>query len=101
MSYDGTWQLSITSPMGTQAVTLVLATENGAVSGTASMGGDTAPCVDPALEGDRLRWSTEITKPMKMTIKFDLVRDGDTLKGQAKAGFFVTMDVTGSRVAAS
>ena len=61
-------------------------------------GSDSAPLLKPVLDGDRLRWSQEITRPMKMTVDFDLTRDGDKLNGKAKAGFFPGMDVVGERV---
>ena len=98
MSFEGTWNLSITSPMGTQAVTAVITLDNGQVAGTATLGSDTAAFQEPVLEGDRLRWAMDITKPMKLNIKFEITLDGDTVKGTAKAGFFVTAAVTGVRV---
>jgi len=101
MSFAGTWNLTITSPMGVQRVTLELTALESSVSGTASIGSATAPLQDPVLEGDRLRYSVDITKPMKLTLKFDLTRAGDTLQGTAKAGFFVSAEVTGERAVAA
>jgi len=97
MSFDGTWHLTIATPMGDQHARLELKEEGGRISGTASQGGETAALIDPELEGERVRWSQDITKPMPMTVKFDLTRDGDTLQGTAKAGFFLTAKVTGTR----
>jgi len=97
MTFDGTWKLIIATPMGDQHARIELKEEAGRVSGTASQGGASAPLIDPELDGARLRWSQEITKPMPMTIKFDLTRDGDALEGTAKAGFFMTAKVTGLR----
>jgi hypothetical protein len=97
MSFEGTWNITINSPMGEQKVRLELRAEGGGLAGTASLGGDSAPLLDPVQEGDRLRWSQDITKPMPMTIHFDLTRSGDTLSGKAKPGFFPAMDVRGER----
>ena len=99
MSFDGTWNLTINTPMGQQTVRLEITTTEGVVQGTASMAGDTAPFDDPVLEGDRLRWSMEITRPMRLTVAFDVTRDGDALQGKVKAGFLFSSDVTGVRAA--
>jgi hypothetical protein len=101
MSFAGTWNLTITSPMGKQQVKLEVTVDASSVAGTASLGSDTAPLLDPVLDGDRLRYSVDITKPMKLTLKFDLIRAGDTLQGTAKAGFFVSAEVTGARAVAA
>ena len=97
MSFDGAWNIRVASPMGQQSVRLEVVTDGGKVRGTASLGGDSAPLIDPVLEGDRLQWTQEITKPMSLTLKFDLTRKGDTLQGTAKPGFFPAMEVTGER----
>ena len=97
MGFDGTWKLTIATPMGDQHARLQLKEEAGRISGTASQGGEPAPLVDPELDGERLRWSQDITRPMPMTVQFDLTRDGDTLQGTAKAGFFLSAKVTGTR----
>ena len=98
MSFDGNWKITIATPMGDQHARLELRTEDGKPAGTAAQGGESAPLIDPVVEGDRIRWSQDIQKPMPMTVKFDLVRAGDTLKGTAKAGFFLSATVTGERV---
>ena len=97
MSFDGNWKITIATPMGRQDVTLAIADRDGAVSGTATTGEETVPFIDPVIEGDRMRWSQKITKPMSMTIRFDLVRDGDTIGGTAKPGILPSVKVTGDR----
>ena len=97
MSFAGTWNIVVDSPMGEQRATLVITETDGKVAGVASMAGDSAPFIDPLLDGDRLRWSQEITRPMSLTLKFDVTCSGDTLKGTAKIGFFATSEVTGTR----
>jgi hypothetical protein len=97
MSFDGTWNLTLSTPMGEHHVKLELTTEAGTAKGIATLGADSAPIDNPVLEGDRLRWSQDITKPMSMTVKFDVTRQGDTLQGTAKLGFLATAGVTGAR----
>jgi len=95
--FEGVWNVLIESPVGDQSVRFEIRIEDGKMSGTASLGPDEAPFLEPVLEGDRLRWSMDITKPMAMTLKFDVTCAGDTLKGTAKAGFFISMAVAGNR----
>jgi hypothetical protein len=100
MSFDGLWNIVIATPIGKQAVTLDIATENGVIRGNARQGAETVAFVDPQLDGDRLRWSQSITKPFPMTIQFDLTRDGDTVTGTAKPGVLPMSRVSGARLAA-
>ena len=97
MSFDGRWQITIPTPMGKQNITLDIVDREGALSGTATSSEETVPFLDPVVEGNRIRWSQKISKPMNLTIKFDLVREGDALSGKAKAGIFPSTNVTGAR----
>lgn len=99
MSFDGRWAITIATPIGKQEVVLDIVDREGPVSGTATQGAETVAFVDPAIVGDRITWSQKITKPMSMTIRFDVVRDGDTLSGKAKPGILPASTVTGSRLA--
>ena len=67
MSFDGRWAITIATPIGKQQVTLDIVDRDGALSGTATQGDETVPFVDPVVEGDDIRWSQKITKPMNMT----------------------------------
>lgn len=97
MSFDGNWQIEIATPIGKQAVDLKIADRDGIVSGTATQGDETVDLIDPVVDGDTIRWSQQITKPMRMKIKFSLTRDGDTLSGSAKPGILPSSAVTGAR----
>jgi carbon-monoxide dehydrogenase large subunit len=50
------------------------------------------------VSGNRLKWDMKISKPIPMTLKYDLTVAGDTLTGKAKLGMFGTANVTGKRV---
>lgn len=97
MSFDGRWAITIATPIGKQQVTLDIVDRDGALSGTATQGDETVAFVDPVVEGDDIRWSQKITKPMSMTLKFKLRRDGDILTGTAKPGIFPSTAVSGAR----
>jgi len=99
MSFDGCWKIRIPTPLGDQEVLLDINHKDGRLSGTATQGDETVPFLSPTVTGDRIIWSQCITKPMKMQINFELFRDGDTLSGKAKPGFFPGISVSGSRIA--
>jgi hypothetical protein len=98
MGFDGRWKISIPTPLGEQQVLLDIDHKEGRLGGTATQGGEVVPFLEPSVDGDRIAWSQRITKPMKMQIRFDLVRDGDLLSGKAKPGFFPAIGITGARV---
>jgi hypothetical protein len=98
MNFDGTWDLTIPSPMGAKEIRITLSTGAGAVQGTVTLGGETFPMVDPVLEGDRLRGSVRLPRPMNILVDVELTCAGDTLSGSAKAGHMALPGVTGVRV---
>ena len=98
MSFEGTWDLTVNSPMGAKAFRIEVRREGAGITGTASMGDDTSPLLDPVVEDGHLKWSVKITRPMNITLAFDVTTDGSTLSGCAKAGFMTLPEVTGVRV---
>lgn len=97
MSVAGTWNLSIATPIGKQAVVLELIDDNGSLRGTATGAGETVDLVNPRLDENRLTWTQSITKPVKLDLAFDVTFDGDALEGTAKAGLLPKSKVTGAR----
>lgn len=97
MSFDGAWRILINTPVGKQIVALQIQDRDGTVSGTATQGDESVEMIDPVIDGNKIEWSQRITKPMKLTIKFSLTRDGDALSGSAKPGILPSSVVTGTR----
>ena len=95
---DGTWAITVKTPMGDQKSDLVVNssgdTFTGAMSGT--LGSDD---VSGKVEGDTLIWSMDITSPMPMTLDNKATVDGDSMTGMVKAGAFGEMPLTGERKA--
>lgn len=98
MDFDGTWMISVPTPLGKQDVLLDIIHGNGVLSGTATLGNETVPFIDPVVNGNEISWSQQVTKPMKMQIKFELAAEGNTLCGKAKPGYFPSIGVSGARV---
>ena len=97
MSVDGTWNITVNSPMGAQPSTLTLAAEGGSLTGTQSAQGNTQPIANGKVDGDTVTWSNSITQPFPMTLEFTGTLAGDTLNGNVKAGSFGSFPFKGSR----
>ncbi|WP_428390478.1 DJ-1/PfpI family protein [Lichenicoccus sp.] len=93
----GRWDVTIATPMGKQAVTYDISVANGAVAGTATQGTEVTPLIGLAAFGNRLTWSQHVTKPMKLTLRFDVVVTGDSMTGTAKAGVLPSSRLIGAR----
>ncbi|MFJ9036883.1 hypothetical protein ACIRF8_09895 [Streptomyces sp. NPDC102406] len=101
MSVEGTWNLSVSTPIGTTEAVVELRERHGNLTGTAHGAGEVVPLSDIVLNGDRLTWKQAITKPVRLNLAFDVTVDGDTLRGTSKAGRLPASKVTGERRAAA
>ena len=97
MSITGTWNISISTPIGTQSVILELIENAGIVEGIAKGNAENTPLINPVLDGNRLTWKLSITKPMRLNLTFDVTINDNTLIGTSKAGMLPTSKVTGTR----
>jgi hypothetical protein len=98
MAADGTWKLTINTPMGPQESTLVLAASGAALTGTQSAGSGEGQAIEEgAVEGDAVRWKASISRPMPLTLEFSGAIAGDTISGSVKLGMFGTSSFSGSR----
>ncbi|TVT30983.1 hypothetical protein FNH05_28700 [Amycolatopsis rhizosphaerae] len=97
MSVEGTWDLSISTPIGRIKAVAEFRREDGVLIGSAHGAGEEVPLSDVVLDGDRLTWKQAITKPMRLNLAFAVAIDGDTLTGTSKAGRLPASKVTGER----
>lgn len=97
MLVEGTWNLSISTPIGKIRAAVELREQDGVLTGVAHGAGEEVPLGDLTLDGDRLTWKQAITKPMRLNLAFDVTVDGDTLQGTSKAGRLPSSKVTGER----
>jgi len=96
-SIDGSWELSITTPMGLQTGTVQLASDGSNLTGSTTNSGDTIDIYGGSVEGDTATWKADATKPFPMTLTFNVTIDGDAMSGTATAGAFPPSPLTGSR----
>ena len=98
MAVDGTWKLTVNTPMGAQESTLVISTAGGKASATQSAGSsDARPVDDVTVDGNNVSWKASITKPMALTLEFNGSVDGDRMDGRVKLGMFGTQPFSGVR----
>ena len=97
MHVEGTWDLSISTPIGRIEAVVELLDRDGVLTGVARGAGEEVPLSDVALDGDRLTWKQAVTRPMRVNLVFALEVDGDTLVGTSKAGRLPASKVTGLR----
>jgi hypothetical protein len=98
MAVDGTWKLTVNTPMGAQESTLVLDTSGSAPSATQSAGSSEGrPVDDLTVNGNNVSWKSTITRPMSLTLEFNGDVDGDSMSGKVKLGMFGTQSFSGVR----
>jgi hypothetical protein len=96
-TFAGTWNVTIDTPIGKMEVIFNITELDGAISGTASSDAETVDFVDAVADGNRLTWTQAVTTPMKVTLKFDVTVDGESMTGTSKAGIFPASKLHGSR----
>ncbi|MFI1096055.1 hypothetical protein [Streptomyces sp. NPDC020917] len=97
MSAEGTWNLSLRTPIGKIHAVVDLRRQDGVLTGTARGTGEEVPLTGIVLDGDRLTWTQAITRPLRLNLAFDVTIDGDTLTGTSRAGRLPASKVTGER----
>src|SRR5437660_12653913 len=97
MPADGTWNLTMQTPMGERRSTLTLSTAGGALTGTQQAEGDTTNIADGIVDGNEVSWKVSITNPMPLTLTFSGTVDGDNLNGTADTGMFGSFPFAGTR----
>ena len=97
MAADGTWNLTMQTPMGEQRSTLTLATAGGTLTGKQEAEGNTTDIAEGTVNGNALSWKVSITNPMPLTLTFTGTVDGNTLNGSADTGMFGSFPFEGTR----
>jgi hypothetical protein len=80
----GRWNITINTPMGAKSGVLELKAAGTSLTGSLSDGVHHAVISDGRVEGNKLSWSAEITKPTRMKFKFTATVEADRISGAAK-----------------
>ena len=97
MSADGTWTLTMDTPMGERRSTLTLATSGGTLTGKQEAEGNTTDITDGSASGNNVSWKVAITNPMPLTLTFSGTVDGNAMTGTADTGMFGSFPFQGTR----
>ncbi len=93
----GEWDVVIETPMGPQAVHLVLQQDGDAFSGAATGELGSAEIVGGVIAGDQVSWPFTLSKPFPMKLTVRATVSGDRIEGSVDAGFMGKMKLSGAR----
>ncbi len=98
MAVDGTYDVTVKSPLGDQKTTLVIKSDGATFTGTAA-GAMGSADIAGEVDGNTLSWKQQMTVPMPMTLDIKATIDGDTVTGSVGAGAFGSFPMNGTRTA--
>ncbi|RTR35413.1 DJ-1/PfpI family protein [Robertmurraya yapensis] len=96
--YQGKWDTTISTPIGKLPVLLDFNKIDGQIIGTAKQGKDLVTLNNLIVEGNQLKWSMKVSKPMSLKLNFIVSVDGDNMIGEAKAGMLPASKLVGHRI---
>ena len=98
MAVDGTWKLTVNTPMGAQESTLAIKASGAQLTGTQSApSGESQPITDGTVNGNAVAWKAAITRPVALTLEFSGTVNGDQMSGDVKLGMFGSSSFSGKR----
>ncbi len=95
--FAGSWNATLSTPIGTMHVVFDITEVDGVLGGVATSDAESVDILDAVADGDRLTWTQKVTTPMKLTLKFDVTVEGDRMTGGYKAGIFPSSKVEATR----
>jgi len=99
MAVDGTYEVTVDTPMGAQSMKLTLKTDGGALSGSIDSPLGAQDFSGGSVSGDDISWQMEINSPIgKMNLEYKGKVTVDDIAGEVKAGDFGTSPFKGKRV---
>jgi hypothetical protein len=98
MSADGTWKLSMQTPIGERKSTLALKSAGSAVTGKLTgEEGNSTDIFEGTLSGDRVSFKAAIKNPMPLTLEFTAAVTGDKMSGNVSASGVGSWPFSGTR----
>jgi len=80
----GKWNITIKTPLGDKSGVLELHVAGKNLTGSLSDADHHVAISDGKIDGNELKWSAKITKPMRLSFKFSATVDGDRISGTAR-----------------
>ena len=95
MAVNGSWNITIKTPMGEQKGKLTLAQSGAGLTGQMASPMGSVPIENGSVDGETLKWHAKVTSPMPLTLEFSGKVDGANIGGQVKLGAFGTSTWSG------
>lgn len=93
---DGDWNMVLSTPVGPQEMLGHFETDGGKLSGYLRSA-EGQQDFTGTVEGNQIKFDLKVEKPMKLTLKYDILIEGNKLSGRVKMGIFGKAKLTGSR----
>ncbi len=81
---QGKWNITIKTPMGDKSGVLELHSDGTSLTGSLSHAEHHVAISGGKVAGNKLSWSAQIDKPMRMNFKFTATVEDDRISGSAK-----------------
>ncbi len=95
---DGTWKLTLHTPIGVREVRLDVQTQDGALTGTQTGREGTTEVYEGTVAGDAVAWKIDTSGPTgPLTLAFSGTVEGDSIAGEVSFGDFVNGPFEGTR----
>lgn len=98
----GRWALTMKTPVGRITAEMTFTAAGDSIVGTAAGKSEIVPLRDIVShstgDSERVTWVQDITKPMRLTLAFDVTVQGDQMEGHSRAGRLPSSTVTGQRL---
>jgi hypothetical protein len=83
-SAQGKWNITINTPMGTRTGVLELVVDGNILTGSMSHADYSVAIGNGKVAGNRLSWSAQVTKPMRLSFKFTATVEENRIIGAAR-----------------
>ena len=97
MSVDGTWNMTMSTPMGERKANLTVKSSGTTLTGTQSGEQGSAEIADGKVDGNKVFWKVSIVQPMPLTLEFTGTVDGNAMTGEMGLGFMGSFPFTATR----
>jgi hypothetical protein len=97
MSVDGTWNVTMNTPMGARPATLKLKSSGSTLEGKMESAQGSQDIAEGKVEGNKVSWAVNMTSPMQMKLGFSATVEGDKISGDVDLGAFGKARFEGTR----
>jgi cytochrome P450 len=91
------WELTMTTPMGPQVMTVQIVKSGDSFSGTAT-GEMGVQEINGKIDGNTLTWTLSLSQPVAIKLSFEATVAGNTMSGNVKLGVFGNAPLSGKRL---